>query len=97
MSADEEETISISTTNEELVRKGFDPVVVLKKSNILTLSSSCPDNNKELLGDAKFVDKIARRFYIIARRNVKKRTKLFSSTSESLPYDEDPENDESDF
>ena len=69
MSADEEETISISTTNEELVRKGFDPVVALKKSNILTLSSSCPNNKKELLGDAKFVDKMGKLLLLSSTSN----------------------------
>ena len=58
MSAYEEKTISISTTNEESVGERFDLVGALKKSNILKLSSSYPDNNTELLGDAKFVDEM---------------------------------------
>ena len=48
----------LSTTNEESVGESFDPVVSLKKSNILKLSSSYPDNNTELLGDATFVDEM---------------------------------------
>ena len=49
----------LSTTNEESVGESFDPVVSLKKSNILKLSSSySDDNNTELLGDAKFVDEM---------------------------------------
>ena len=50
MSAYEEETFSISTTNEESVGESFDPVGALKKSNILKLSSSYPDINTELCG-----------------------------------------------
>ena len=48
----------LSTPNEESVGESFDPVVSLKKSNILKLGSSYPDNNTELLGDAKFVDEM---------------------------------------
>ena len=107
--------ISISSTNEESLVESNDPVVAPKNPNILKSNSSCPDENTELLGDAKFVNEMGgllllsstsnqlppsvlniKRWHIKARRNVKKRIESFSSTSESVIGDENPENDEND-